>query len=494
MNIEVFNGNITEMLCDTLILGVADEALVPSGTVAEVDRALDGQITAILRDQPWRSKYGKTTILYPWQRLGAKQIILLGLGKEKELTNDAVRALAGTALRVARDIRSSTVVMVTHGLSNIQAVVEGTLLGNYQFTSYKTDKTDHHVVEKIFLFASNADGNLVAQAIQKGSIIAESVNFARDMVNHPANVLTPSRIAEEASRIARSHGMELTVLEQQDMQNLSMHAVLAVAQGSNQAPKLVTLKYIGSPSDKEIIAFVGKGITFDSGGISLKPSEGMQDMKDDMAGAAAMLGAITAIGRLKLAVNVIAVLPCAENMPSGMAIKPGDVISSMEGKTIEVVNTDAEGRLVLADGLTYARQLGATKLIDMATLTGACVVALGNVTSGVFTNNDEWCDTVLSAAKGAGEKMWKLPSFDDYKEQIESSIADLKNSGGRSAGAITAALFLANFTGNLPWVHIDIAGTVTSDKDKGYQVKGATGVGVRTLVKLAENLASKHDS
>ena len=491
MNIEIRSGNITEMLCDTLIIGVADEALVPSGTVAEVDKALDGQIAAILRDQPWRSKYGKTTILYPWQRLGAKQIILLGLGKETELTDDTVRALAGTALRAARDIRSSTVAMVTHGFPAIQAVVEGVLLGNYQFTSYKTDKKDHHVVEKIFLFASNADGNLISQALEKGSIIAESVNFARDMVNHPANVLTPSRLAEEASRIARSHGLELTVLEQQDMQNLNMHAVLAVARGSNQASKLITLKYMGNPSDKELIAFVGKGITFDSGGISLKPSEGMQDMKDDMAGAAAMLGAITAIGRLKLAVNIIAVLPCAENMPSGMALKPGDVISSMEGKTIEVVNTDAEGRLLLADGLTYARQLGATKLIDMATLTGACVVALGNVTSGVFTNNDEWCDTVLSAAQSAGEKMWKLPSFDDYKEQIKSSIADLKNSGGRSAGAITAALFLASFTGNLPWVHIDIAGTVTSDKDKGYQVKGATGVGVRTLVSLAENLGSK---
>lgn len=488
MIIELRDGNITEIICDTLILGIPEEDTIPVGQICEIDKTLDGQITALFREQPWRSKHGKTTVIYPVRNIGAKQILLLGMGKHKTLTDDRVRALSGTAMRTAQEMHSSTVVVLLNLNNAVQAIVEGALLGTYQFTYYKTDPADSHPIERVIIFSDLCNNEQFTQ-LEQGIVVAESVNRARDLVNHPGNVLTPSKMAKEATLIAHTHGLDINILERSDMENLKMKALLAVAQGSSEPPKLITIKYNGNRESSEILGLVGKGITFDSGGISLKPSDGMQDMKDDMAGAAAVLGAVEAIARLKLPINILAVLPCTENLPSGTALKPGDVISSLEGKTIEIINTDAEGRLILADGLVYARQLGATKLIDVATLTGACVVALGNVTSGVMTNQDAWCDQLLAAAAQAGEKMWKLPLCEEYKEQIKSSIADIKNSGGRQAGAITAALFLSHFTANMPWVHIDIAGTVTASKEKGYQVKGATGVSVRTLIQLAKNLA-----
>ena len=369
----------------------------------------------------------------------------------------------------------------------VQAVIEGIVLGAYQFNQYKTNQDTSQPIDEV-LIVQKETNEITEKQIQKSVIIGQSVNFARDLVNHPANVMTPARMAEEASLLAEQYGMSLTVLESQDMKALHMNAMLAVAQGSEQPPKLLVLKHMGDLTSNEIVAFVGKGITFDSGGISLKPSEGMQDMKDDMGGGAAVLGAMAAIARLKLAINVIGIIPCTENMPSGKALKPGDVISAMNKKTIEIISTDAEGRLVLADGICYARYLGATKIIDLATLTGACVVALGTTTSGVLSNNDSWCQQVLDAAKHTGEKMWKLPNDEDYFELIKSTIADVKNSGGRHAGAITAGLFIAQFAADTPWVHIDIAGTVTTQKDAGYHNTGATGVGVRTLIRLAETL------
>jgi len=303
--------------------------------------------------------------------------------------------------------------------------------------------------------------------------------------------MTPSKMAETAGGIAGRYGLDLTVLDADAAAELGFNAFLAVARGSQEPPKIILLKYTGDPAaGKNLLAFVGKGITFDSGGLSLKPSEGMQEMKDDMAGAAAVLAAMQAIAQLKPAVNILAVLPCTENLPSGYALKPGDVIDSLAGKTIEIISTDAEGRLILADAIAYARRLGATHIVDLATLTGACVVALGHVASAVMTNNRDWGRLILAAAEATGEKMWELPLFEEYKEQIKSDIADIKNTGGRPAGAITAGIFLAEFAGDTPWVHIDIAGTVSSDKEKDYNVKGATGVGVRTLIQLAANLGT----
>ncbi|WP_312560433.1 leucyl aminopeptidase [Anaerospora sp.] len=500
MNIAMIPESLVHVPCDTLVIGHFENESISDTAVAELDQALAGQITTLLSTQPSCVEYGKTTVIYTLNQIVPKSVLLLGLGKKQKITNDRIRALSAIALKAARQIRSTTLATTIYAHDNgqdcvaaAQAIVEGIILGNYQFNQYKSNTANSDTIEKVLIVQHDTSLTLELgnAEIEKSIIIGKSVNFARDLVNHPANYMTPSRMAEEASFLAEQYGMDLSVLEFPDIESLQMNAMLAVAQGSEQPPKLIVLKHMGDVTNNEVIAFVGKGITFDSGGISLKPGEGMQDMKDDMGGGAAVLGAMAAIAQLKLAVNIIAIIPCTENMPSGKALKPGDVITSMDKKTIEIINTDAEGRLVLADGVSYARYLGATKIIDLATLTGACVVALGTITSGVLTNNDAWCQQVLDAAEQSGEKMWKLPNHDDYFEQIKSTIADLKNSGGRHAGAITAGLFIAQFAAETPWVHIDIAGTVTTPKDTGYNQAGATGVGVRTLIRLAETLQKR---
>jgi leucyl aminopeptidase len=368
------------------------------------------------------------------------------------------------------------------------------MLGAYRFDYYKTDKKDEDqtvVFEKLFILKDGANQESLANAVSEGKIIAENVNYARDLINHPAQYMTPSKLAAEAAALAAKHSLDITVLEKEEMSRQNMNALLAVAQGSAQPPKLIAIKYAGNPKSQEIIGFVGKGITFDSGGISIKPADGMEKMIRDMAGAAAVLGAIAAIAELKLKINVLSIMPCTENMPSGSAVKPGDIVTSMSGKTIEIVNTDAEGRLILADAVTYAQKQGATYLVDVATLTGACVVALGTVNSGLISNNKDWRDQVLAAAQEAGENMWELPNNEEYAKQLKSSAADLKNTGGRKAGAITGGLFIGEFAGKTPWAHIDIAGTSSAEKTEGYNVKGATGVGIRTLVELAKSLQEK---
>ena len=321
--------------------------------------------------------------------------------------------------------------------------------------------------------------------------MAEAANLARDMVNEPANYMTPTIMAEQAKGIAENHGMEIELLEREQMKELGMGAILGVAQGSQQPPKFIVLKYHGKNSKTIDIALVGKGITFDSGGISLKPSADMGDMKGDMAGGASVIAAMSAIAQFKPKVNVIAIVAATENLPSGTALKPADVLTAMNGKTIEVENTDAEGRLTLADALGYANKQGAKHIIDIATLTGACVVALGDVATGAFTNNQELLDKVIAAGHEAGDKMWQMPMFDEYKAQNKSDVADLKNTGGKKAGAITAALFVGEFAGQTPWVHLDIAGTSLLDTPKGYYIKGATGVPTRTLIKLVLSLTKK---
>lgn len=499
MQVEIVTGSITEIICDTLIVNLFEGVSLPSGATGAVDTAVDGQIANLIRGRQGAGKYGATSVLHVCGGVGARQIILLGLGKKEEFTIDRLRDVAGVAIRAAHKLEARAVATIVHGASQAgfepqaaaQALVEGTLLGNYRFRYYKTEPSEDILPEKFYIIENDTQKTpaLIAGA-RRGQTIAAAVNLARDLVNHPANHMTPTKMAEHAADIAARHSLDLTVLGSDDIAKLGMTAFLAVAQGSHEPPKLIVMKYTGDPTAKNTLALVGKGVTFDSGGISLKPSEGMHEMKDDMAGAAAVLAAMQAIAELKPRVNIIALAPCTENLPSGYAFRPGDVIDSLGGKTIEIISTDAEGRLLLADAVSYALRLGATHLVDLATLTGACVVALGHTTSGVMTNDEPWCHRVLDAAKGVGEKMWQLPMFDEYKEQIKSPVADLKNSGGRPAGAITAGLFIAAFTESKPWVHIDIAGTVAAEKESGINVKGATGVGVRTLVQLAENLGA----
>ena len=496
MNIEVIHGSVTEVLCDTLIINLFEDVIVPGGATGEVNKALNAHLSEIIRDMPGCGKYGETNIIHTFGAIGAKRVILLGLGKRSEFSLDKARALTAIAMRLARKIHSKTVATIAHGAGNgglddkqaAQAVAEGAVMGLYRFQYYKTNTENITTIDNLIII-ENEEAKIEAftEGARLGKIIADSVNYARDLVNHPAQYMTPAKMAWHAGEIARQYNLELNVLEKEDMINNGMGALLAVAQGSTMPPKLIVLKYQGEPASKDFVAYVGKGITFDSGGISLKPSQNMDEMKGDMAGGAAVIGAMMAIAQLKPKINIYAIVPCTENMPSGSAFRPGDIITSMNGKTIEVLSTDAEGRLILADAITYAKKLGATRLIDIATLTGACVVGLGSIYSGVISNNSEWSKTVIAAAQQAGEKMWELPNDDEYFAQIKSSVADLKNSGGRPGGAITAGLFIGQFAEKTPWVHIDIAGTSDADKDKGYTLKGGTGAGVRTLIQLADN-------
>jgi leucyl aminopeptidase len=365
-----------------------------------------------------------------------------------------------------------------------EAIAEGAILGLYSFSKYK--KPEYEDIDEILIVAKEGEEvPTIEPAIDKGKAVAQATNMARDMVNEPANYMTPSRMAEIAKEIATKYDLELKIFDREDMEAMGMGALLGVAKGSNQPPKLIILTYKGDEHSQKALGFLGKGITFDSGGISIKPSEGMEEMKDDMAGAAAVMTALGAIAQLKPKINVTAVIPTTENLPSGTALKPGDILKAMNGKTIEVISTDAEGRLILADALSYAAKQGVSPLIDLATLTGACRIALGTFYSGLFGNNQELVDKVRKAAERTGERMWQMPMPEEYKEQNKSDIADIKNAGNRIGGAITAALFLAEFVDNVPWVHIDIAGTAFSSKESGYIAKGATGVGVRTLVELA---------
>lgn len=366
------------------------------------------------------------------------------------------------------------------------------MLGLYAFRHHITKEPEFGEIKSLTMVSPDR-GKVASlrRASNKGKIVAEATNLARDMVNEPSNHMTPTDMAEMAAWLAKNYGFDITVLEREEVEKLGMGAFLGVAKASEQPPKFIVLTYKGRQSRDIDIALVGKGITFDSGGISLKPAEGMEEMKGDMAGGASVIAATSAIAQLKPRINVMAVVAATENLPGGNAIKPGDVLKAMSGKTIEIISTDAEGRLTLADALAYAKQKKAKQIIDVATLTGACRTALGDVASGGFTNNQELFDKVIAAGKEAGEKIWPMPMYEEYKEQNKSEVADIKNTGGRLAGASTAAQFLAEFAGDTPWVHLDIAGTSILDKERNYAVKGATGVPVRTLVNLVLALAKK---
>ncbi|KYZ77138.1 leucyl aminopeptidase [Anaerosporomusa subterranea] len=495
MIVELVVGKLVKIQCDTLVVCIPEAAsLTENAAITEIDQALGGNLTVLFKEQLSCGRYGETTVIHTFGAIAAKQVILLGIGNSAKLTIDKIRSLTAIAARAASKLSAKTLALAMRheaeltrfGVAGVQASVEGAYLGLYEFNHYKSKKKPS-LLSGIQIVASPTDDTTALQAaVDKALIIADSVCFARDMVNHPSHYMTPERMAKHAEEIAHNFGVDLEILRASQIREQGLEALWSVAKGSDEPPVLIVLTYRGNPQNSEVLGLIGKGITFDSGGISLKPSEGMGEMKDDMGGAAAVLAAMKAIAQLKPASNILAVIPCAENMPSGRALKPGDVIGSHSGKTIEIISTDAEGRLVLADAISYARKLGATKLIDLATLTGACVVALGKVTSAIVANDESWSQAVLTAAVATGEKMWPLPAFDEYKEQIKSDIADLKNSGGRPAGAITAGLFLAEFANTTPWVHIDIAGTVTSEKENGYNPKGATGAGVRTLIQIAE--------
>lgn len=497
MHIQVLEQSMNDVVSDIAIVPVFENEEAELGSIAAAfNKIMDNKVYSLIQDGEIQGKFAQTTVIHNFERSEVRKALLIGAGKRNELTGSKIRQLAAIALQNCRKCRAKKVAVaigdftassrVDHAKA-AQALAEGAILGSYTFEYYKSTADDQAVhIEELNILAPVEAGESVRKSILLAKTYAEATNFARDLVNQPGNAMTPGIMADRAMRVAERNGLQIYVLEREDMEREGMGALLAVSQGSIQPPKLIVLKYMGNPQ-AETIAFIGKGVTFDSGGISLKPSNGMGEMKTDMAGGAAVIGALKGISELKPKVNVLGIIPATENMPAGNALKPGDIVRSLSGRTIEIITTDAEGRLILADAITYAKQLGAKKVIDVATLTGACVVALGTVASGVVTNNQSWCQTVLAAADQADEKMWQLPNFPEYKEQIKGVLADLKNSGGKHAGTITAGLFLGEFAEDIPWVHIDIAGTASVEKPHGCPVKGATGTAVRTLIQVALN-------
>jgi leucyl aminopeptidase len=425
--------------------------------------------------------------------LKAARLLLVGAGKREQFNGATLRKIAGAALRSLKGKSVKNFAFLAGGalpaVEGAQALAEGFIAANFETDKYKTDKKEKKIEAIALAGFPEAEISAVEKGLAAGRIIAEAQNFTRDLVNEPSNKLTPRILAEKAEAMAKEAGLAVDILDEGRIAELKMGALLSVAQGSVEPPRMIVVTYTPAnlKAGAPVIGLVGKAVTFDTGGISIKPADGMEKMKYDMAGGATMLGAIRALAALKPGVKVICVVPSTENMPGGKAQKPGDIQTAMSGKTIEVLNTDAEGRLILADAITYAKQLGVTHVVDAATLTGAIVVALANVNVGVFGSNQEFTDKLLASAKAAGEKMWQLPMDDEYREFIKGSFADIQNIGsGKGGGSITGAWFIREFAGDTPWIHLDIAGTAWNDDAKPWLAKGPTGVALRTLVHLVQ--------
>jgi leucyl aminopeptidase len=456
--------------------------------VASADKAVQHAAADLVSSGDLTGKTFETAWLHKPAGLKAKRLLLIGGGKAKKFTVSDLRKLAGAAVRAlkSRNLRSLAFA-APDGIpadEAVRAIVEGALVGDFDSDTYKSDRKDQKIDSLTVVVGG--DQAALQRALDEARIIGESQNFTRDLVNEPSNQMTPTILANRAQAMCKETGLKCEVYGADKIKELKMGAFWGVAQGSDEPPALIVMRYepAGAP-EKPVLGLVGKGITFDTGGISIKPADGMEKMKYDMAGGATMIGAMRAIALLKPKVKVIGIVCATENMPSGKAQKPGDIQTAMSGKTIEIINTDAEGRLVLADGLCYARQLGCTHLIDAATLTGAVVVALGYANAGVFASDDDFYNRFKAAIDKAGEKMWRLPLGDEYLDAMRSSIADLQNTGGRWGGASTAAAFLKEFAEDTPWIHLDIAGTAWMEDAKPWIAKGPSGIAVRSLVEFA---------
>ncbi len=489
---------------DEDVTGYAGPALVvavPSGeaplneAARAVDERLDGLIARLRAAGEIKGGLGETTILHTLGKLPAERIIVVGAGDPAKLTVAGLRRMAASAARAARKAGLSSYATTVYrredlpAVTDAQLLAEGTILGLYRFDGYR--ESDVKDVRDMAVLPRALDRAEVEEGIRRGREIAAGVTLARDLINEPPNVLTPAELARRAQAMAHEQGLSCEVFDREKMRELGMAAILGVAEGSDEPPAFIILRHgaprAGAPAGP---CLVGKGITFDSGGISIKPAENMHQMKGDMGGAAAVIGAMRALAGLGVTGAVTAIVPTTENLLGGRAQTPGDIVRAMNGVTIEIINTDAEGRLVLADALSYAVQEGYAPLVDVATLTGAAGVALGPVYTAVFANEDGTATAVLDAAQAAGEKMWRLPLDEAYEELIKSDVADIKNTGGRAGGAVTAAMFLQHFVDDKPWAHLDIAPTSWSDKDEGERAKGGSGVAVRTLIALVEALVS----
>mgnify|MGYP005841018689 CR=1 FL=1 len=497
MHISAVLGSLTEHQCDALIVNLFEGVESPGGGTGAVDRAIGGAISDVIRSEQFKGKLGDTVVIRNCGGIGSARVVVVGLGKRESFGPPEIMRAAARAIRACGQLKARRVASILHGAGVggidprecARATALGTVLGAYEHTRLKTENSGSDAVESFEIVEMSADKLPdIERGIRRAESVAEAVVYARDLVNEPSNVVTPEYLASQAVDIAERSGMECRILDRAGIEEAGMGLLAAVARGSAVEPRFIELSYT-SPDAVKTVALVGKGITFDSGGYSLKRSDGLHWMKDDMAGAAAVLAAMRAVPQIKPRVNLLALVPATENMIGGSAIHPGDVFTSLAGKTVEVDNTDCEGRLILGDAIAYAVKRGVDEIIDLATLTGACVVALGRQISGIIGTDDELVGRLIAAGEACAEKLWRLPLHEAYGDLIKSNTADIKAHGGSEAGAIIGAVFIKNFVGDVPWAHIDLSASVTK-KDTDLAKTGATGVGAGTLVEYLRTYCS----
>ncbi len=497
MEFQGITGNFTEANAEALAVVVFKGEKASSPTLRDLDRLVGGSIAAVFKSEDFKGEKGQTALLRfaPKGKVRARSLMLLGVGEQAEYNLAEVAAAAGAATRYLRTRNHKNYAFLPRSGADAGAVGQQSALGfitsQFELDKYKTQDKKEKTVDRMVVCVDGAEQRSLERGLKRGQAIGDSINFTRDLANEPPNILTPSEMARRAQKMAKEAGLKIEVLDEAKMEKLGMGSLLSVSKGSEQPAKLIVLRYTPAKSTGtkgELISLVGKGITFDTGGISLKPGEGMDAMKYDMSGGATVLGTMRAIGLLKPSVPVLGVVAAVENMPDGKASRPSDVVIASNGKTIEILNTDAEGRLILADAVAYAEQQGATTIVDMATLTGAVIIALGDQNTGIMGNDQGLIDRIIALGKETGEGFWQLPVSKEYSKQIKSDIADIKNIGPRGkAGTIMGAVFIQEFVDKAKWAHLDIAGTAWSDAAKPHQAKGPTGVAIRTLLSLVES-------
>lgn len=488
MKISVLNEDLKSQECDVLVIGMYEKSEVLSGVAASVDETLGELISEyVLKKDKFEGKFGHTYLLQTYGKIPANKVLVVGLGEKEKFNPNKLRELSAKIVNKAKSIKAKKV-CIDLGKLEFDAVIsgkvvsEGALIGDYTFDKYKTKKEeDKNKLEEFILVEKDTEKvEKLKKGVGKGVKVAESMTFARNLSNEPAQYVTPTKLAETAKKL---EGIKTKVYEKDEIERMEMGAFLAVGKGSCEHPKFIHMKYTPSQTPKKKIAIIGKGITFDSGGLDIKPPASMLTMKDDMSGAACVLAVMKSLSHFKPEVEVHGIIAACENMPGCAAYKPGDILTAKNKKTIEIDNTDAEGRLTLADALCYASELGVDEIIDIATLTGACMVALGSQAGGIMGNNQELIDKLIKIADENGERFWQLPMYEEYKDNLKSDVADMKNTGARGGGASAAAIFLKEFIKDeIPWVHLDIAGVAFLEKPQKELIKGATGVGVRTLL------------
>ncbi|MCJ7641465.1 MAG: leucyl aminopeptidase [Desulfobacterales bacterium] len=491
MEIRVEQARPEKYPCELLLLFSFEFPERLEGSLQKVDSEWKGFLSTLIKEGDFKGELFECRLLHTQGALQAKRVLLTGLGKKGEFDLEKWR---GASAKAGQFIQKAGFKHFTFGLEKFssfseeelaESFVTGLLLGIYQFNEFKTLERDkiQEIRELVLLTETSQAMSVIQEGVRRGKIISDSVCMARDLVNGPSNTVTPTALAEKANQIAKVHGMEIQVFEVGQAESMGMGAFVAVAKGSQEPGKFIVLEH-NKDKGLDTIALVGKGITFDSGGISIKPSEGMDRMKDDMSGAATVLGTLQAAAELSLPLHLVGIIPATENLPSGKAYKPGDILKTLSGQTVEVISTDAEGRLILSDALTYSLRYQPKAIIDVATLTGAIVVALGNYVTGLFGNDDPLLKRIEGASAKTGEKVWRMPLWDEYLDDIKSDVADFKNVGTRAAGAIIGAIFLSKFVDKIPWAHLDIGGPGAIEKERPYIPKGGTGVGVRLLLQL----------